>query len=576
MKTSAKIIVLVCFFVCLSFHIATAAERIVSFHSDIELAQDSFMLVTETIRVVAEGREIKRGIFRDFPIAYKDAAGNTQKVSFKVVKVLRDGEEISYKIKREGSSRRVYMGDFNKSIPSGEYTFTLVYKTTNHVRFDTNSEQLYYNITGDKWSFPIIESSASIWFPSDVDSGLIKYEAYTGKFGSREKSIETQVNQDNSLFIQSTRILNPSEGLTVNIYFPKGSFVQRSFGDFQLFGQPITANMINIGGLVIILAYFFIVWLFVGKDPAKGEIHFRALPPQNVSPALMRYILKMDYDDKMLTCALISMANKGYLTIEEKKDGFSIVKKSKANKQLLSVDERTVAKHLVSNKRIMLSGMNYKKIKAAIDALHKSLKKQADRVYFYRNTKYWFPGLLLSLVYVPLIISLNYQSFLGLLAGLILLTVILNLLFLHLMKAPTKKGRQVLDEVEGYKKYLLEKKKFVERSSYAALESYYEQNLAYAVALDIENVWESNFKEVASCDEFRAQSRLNEYCPGWYLGGNWWGVGGIGSVLHSLNHSYVVSPPAGSGGLSSGGYGGGGGGGGCAGGGSGGGGGGGF
>ena len=57
-----------------------ADERILSFHSDIVLQEDGSMTVTETITVRAERKQIRRGIYRDFPTRYKDRWGNTLRV----------------------------------------------------------------------------------------------------------------------------------------------------------------------------------------------------------------------------------------------------------------------------------------------------------------------------------------------------------------------------------------------------------------------------------------------------------------------------------------------------------------
>ena len=46
---------------------ALADERILDFHSDIVVEADAGMRVTETIRVRAEGLQIRHGIYRDFP-----------------------------------------------------------------------------------------------------------------------------------------------------------------------------------------------------------------------------------------------------------------------------------------------------------------------------------------------------------------------------------------------------------------------------------------------------------------------------------------------------------------------------
>src|ERR671935_168097 len=46
---------------------------------------------TERFAVEAEGREIRRGILRDFPTDYRDRFGNRVSVPFEVVEVKRNG-----------------------------------------------------------------------------------------------------------------------------------------------------------------------------------------------------------------------------------------------------------------------------------------------------------------------------------------------------------------------------------------------------------------------------------------------------------------------------------------------------
>ena len=47
---------------------ATATERITDFSCDIDVGADGIMTVTETIKVITEGKKISRGIYRDIPI----------------------------------------------------------------------------------------------------------------------------------------------------------------------------------------------------------------------------------------------------------------------------------------------------------------------------------------------------------------------------------------------------------------------------------------------------------------------------------------------------------------------------
>jgi radical SAM superfamily enzyme YgiQ (UPF0313 family) len=46
---------------------AGAVEEILRFQSDIVIGRDGTLTVTETIRVTAEGKQIRRGLYRTFP-----------------------------------------------------------------------------------------------------------------------------------------------------------------------------------------------------------------------------------------------------------------------------------------------------------------------------------------------------------------------------------------------------------------------------------------------------------------------------------------------------------------------------
>ena len=76
---------------CLVPALTTADERILDYQSDIRIHENGTLTVTETIRVRAEGNNIRRGIYRDFPTSYKDHLGNRFRVDFSVISVRRNG-----------------------------------------------------------------------------------------------------------------------------------------------------------------------------------------------------------------------------------------------------------------------------------------------------------------------------------------------------------------------------------------------------------------------------------------------------------------------------------------------------
>src|SRR5210317_1183453 len=100
--------------------LAGAEERILRFHSDIRVFEDGMLEVTETITVRAEGRQIQRGIYRDFPVDYKDRMGNRYQITLEPLAVLRDDRRESWHAVRSGRDIRVYFGRRDYFLEHGE------------------------------------------------------------------------------------------------------------------------------------------------------------------------------------------------------------------------------------------------------------------------------------------------------------------------------------------------------------------------------------------------------------------------------------------------------------------------
>jgi hypothetical protein len=61
-----------------------AQERITSYDISIDINKDASLDITERIAVHAEGSQIRRGIYRDFPTTYRDRFGNRVRVDLDV------------------------------------------------------------------------------------------------------------------------------------------------------------------------------------------------------------------------------------------------------------------------------------------------------------------------------------------------------------------------------------------------------------------------------------------------------------------------------------------------------------
>jgi len=135
--------------------VAKQTERILRFKSHIRIQTDGSMTVTETITVYAAGQQIKRGIYRDFPTKYKDRFGNTVRVGFEVMSVFRKGRPEAFHLKKTANGIRVYMGKKNKMVRTGVHAYTLTYRTDRQLGYFDEFDELYWNVTGNGWSFSI-------------------------------------------------------------------------------------------------------------------------------------------------------------------------------------------------------------------------------------------------------------------------------------------------------------------------------------------------------------------------------------------------------------------------------------
>jgi hypothetical protein len=66
-------------------------EKIISFHSAIEVDKNSGITVTENIKVYSLGNNIKRGIFRALPLS-RNLNNKKQKVKYDIISVKKTGQ----------------------------------------------------------------------------------------------------------------------------------------------------------------------------------------------------------------------------------------------------------------------------------------------------------------------------------------------------------------------------------------------------------------------------------------------------------------------------------------------------
>lgn len=379
-------------------------ERILDFVSDIVIHADSSLTVKETIRVRALGESIKRGIVRDFPTIYKDRHGHRVRVSFDLVEVRRDGRLEPYHIQNVGNGVRIYIGHKDIFIETGIHTYEITYRTSRQLGFFQDFDELYWNVTGTGWTFPIDHAAARIVLPEGAR--LLRHAAYTGPQGAQGQDYRFVDQGGGTLFFETTRKLAVGEGLTVAAAWPKG-FVREPTQAERAVAFLGDNRGIAYGtiGLALVLAYYLTVWFRVGRDPEPGTIIPLFEPPHGFSPAAVRFVRKMDFDHKTFAAAVVNMAVKGHLHIRETDESYVLVKKS-GTMEKLTPGEKKIADALFDSGsgEIPLDNKHAAKFKKALDELRKTLSQEYEKTYFFTNSRYMIPALGLSLVILAVLI----------------------------------------------------------------------------------------------------------------------------------------------------------------------------
>ncbi len=385
-------------------HIAAQdAEEILSYEVRIEIPDGAEMVVTEEIRVRALGNEIRRGIYRDFPTSFPRSSGLGRiEAPFRVRRVLQDGQPARYELLSIGGEFgrggvQVRIGDPDVFLEPGEYTYTIEYETERWVTFGDASDQLYWNVTGNGWSFPILSASARVRVEGlDREPGL---EAWTGYEGSTEMNAEMSWDGDrNEAVFRTTGALGEREGLTIRVTIPKGVLSPPSDEKLAEWFRLDWGGYIDAGYLVLFLiAVYALMWVSVGRDPAKRSLVVQYEPPEGFSPAALGYLQERSYDNSQFAAALVSMAVKGAVRIE--KDDWRWTLHKGPHARDLTPDEVKVFDELLAGRsHLDLEQRHHRRIRKAIKSLKGKLSSQLEREYFVYNRSWFVAGLVLSIL----------------------------------------------------------------------------------------------------------------------------------------------------------------------------------
>lgn len=550
-----------------------AEERIDSFQSDIAVQKNGDVIVTETIAVTAEGREIRRGIFRDLP-RYFENNGDRLPYAYDVLSVIRDGRAEPFETGREEGAFRILIGREDVFLEHGPHTYEIRYLVRNQVRYFPDHDEVYWNATGNYWSFPILSARARLELPAGAE--VTGTSGYTGAAGAAGRDFAYEAQGARHVF-NTLRRLEAGEGLTISVSFRKG-----------LIDPPSGLDQVSMwlqrnGALIILLLSLgVLVWFYgrsfdrVGRDPPKGPVFAIYEPPSGISPAGAHHIYYRGLrGHTALIATLMNLAVRGRIRIDPGQKNRTVFERLGQGAGGGSGDDRFASEDSAFEQALFgssasrsLGGAYDKSFETAYDAFRQKLSRKYGEAYFRWNYVYTLSGLVLTAggvffaVHQASMWTIWHSLCVVALGG-------LNLLFLYLMPAPTPLGQATRTGIEGFRLYMETAEKLALNAVVVGSDApppvtreRYEAFLPYAVALGVEKPWTQYFERVLP-------EVARSYRPAWSGQSGFVSASGLNNALISGLSSGVSSAlpqsssssGSGGGGFSGGGGGGGGGGG---------------
>jgi hypothetical protein len=238
---------------CLFFSATAAAqlEKILHFDSHIIVNKDASIDVTENILVHTNEDKILHGIVRRLPMRFKDSDGTYHHSTYQIRQILMNNEHSAYHVERFHNTYAIYIGSLDVMLKAGNYQYTIQYHVAEGVNFLKDADELYWNITGNEWDFPILSLQALIQLPDGAS--ILHAAGYTGPPGEKGQAFTVTQPATNQISFGTTQPLLPGEGLIAAVSWPTGivqkpTLMQRVKSQFQTSGQFI---MLEIESLVL-------------------------------------------------------------------------------------------------------------------------------------------------------------------------------------------------------------------------------------------------------------------------------------------------------------------------------------
>jgi len=148
-------------------------------------------------------------------------------------------------------------------------------------------------------------------------------------------------------------------------------------------------------GLGVVASYFSLASVALRWRPRGGVRVTRYEPPSGVSPALAAYLLERGASDKPFVVAILSMAAKGYLKIEQGPEDYLLARTDPSVP--LDDEESVIAERFFSGKMPEICLADLHKLEKTAREVRNSLESAAEPDLVSPNFPFFVPGVTVSI-----------------------------------------------------------------------------------------------------------------------------------------------------------------------------------
>ena len=165
--------------------------------------------ITETIEVYFN--EDRHGIIRNIPTSTRLEDYNIKDVSV---------EGAPYEIE-DSFDMKIKIGDEDETI-SGDKTYKITYTIENYNEERPEGDYIYLNVLGNQWDTNIENFTSTITYPKEAN--LEKLNVTDGEYGSNDSINVKYKVENNKIYINSIKNIQPYKSVTVNAMLNEGAF----------------------------------------------------------------------------------------------------------------------------------------------------------------------------------------------------------------------------------------------------------------------------------------------------------------------------------------------------------------